>query len=142
MTISSFSGYHRFLSNFYRSPFIADGYTWETVEHFFQAMKTYDAAERAMIVRAPTPGDAKRLGRRVTLRPNWEEVKDTVMSVGLMYKFAEGSELAEQLIATHPHELIEGNRWGDRYWGQCPVGNGKNMLGILLMERRYELMGE
>ena len=29
--------------------------------------------------------------------------------------------------------------WGDRFWGECPLGNGRNELGKILMQVRAEL---
>jgi hypothetical protein len=58
----------------------------------------------------------------------------------LAKKFALGTSLAKQLKATAPAELIEGNTWSDTFWGQCPIGYGQNTLGVLLMERRGELL--
>lgn len=71
--INSFDGEFAFLSNFYNSP-ISDGeITYPTVEHYFQAMKTSNIEEVMEIAAAPTPGQAKRLGRKCHLRPDWEE---------------------------------------------------------------------
>ena len=38
-------------------------------------------------------------------------------------------------------ELEEGNNWGDKYWGTVE-GEGKNMLGKLLMKVRAILSNE
>jgi ribA/ribD-fused uncharacterized protein len=144
--ISSFSGEHAFLSNFWEEPFDCGGRVVPTSEHAFQAQKTSDPVWRDDIVKARTPGIAKRLGRKAPLRPNWNEVRVSIMRKILAHKFAPGTELAAKLIATHPAELVEGNTWGDTFWGcvhPTPGSNlwvGANHLGILLMERRAELM--
>ena len=80
-----------------------------------------------------------RLGRRIELRPDWEEVKIEIMRQVLKSKFTHNPELREKLIATGNTELIEGNNWNDRFWGVCR-GVGKNHLGKLLMEIRAELV--
>lgn len=133
--ITAFSGPYRFLSNFYPSPVTVNGNVYPTVEHAFQASKTTNAIERRRIWNAPTPGVAKRLGRQATLRPDWEAVKIEVMRGLLIEKF-EDPVLYDQLRSTDGRQLIEGNTWGDRFWGECPVGHGENWLGRLLMEIR------
>lgn len=144
--IAEFEGEYAFLSNFYPSPIFHDGIAYPTVEHFFQGMKTLDIAERKAIADAPTPGKAKRMGRQVKLRSDWERVKVYYMELGLRLKF-ENPELAQKLIATGDEELIEGNWWHDNTWGSCYCDTcmhkaGRNMLGMLLMELRKELMYE
>lgn len=135
--IDNFDGEYAFLSNFYESPMTIQGITYPTNEHFFQAMKTLDLSERKKIASAQTPGQAKRLGRQVKLRWDWESVKEDAMLTGLRYKFS-NPDLKEKLLATGNEELIEGNWWGDQYWGVCD-GVGKNKLGKLLMKVREEL---
>jgi predicted NAD-dependent protein-ADP-ribosyltransferase YbiA (DUF1768 family) len=56
-------------------------------------------------------------------------------------KFTRNQDLKEQLIATGNEELVEGNTWGDIYWG-VSRGRGKNMLGKILMRVREELRNE
>jgi ribA/ribD-fused uncharacterized protein len=144
--IVEFDGEYEFLSNFYHSPFTHDGITYPTNEHFFQAMKTLDIETRKAIAAAPTPGAAKRMGRHVSLRPDWEKIKADVMRLGLTLKFTD-AELAEKLIATGDEELVEGNWWHDNTWGnchctECSRKGGRNLLGMLLMELRKELQYE
>src|SRR5919199_3797753 len=127
-----------FLSNFAESPVDFEGAVYPTVEHAFAAAKTLDPAERELIRLAPRPGDAKRLGRQVVLRPGWDDLRVEVMRRLLARKFAPGTELAARLLATGDARLVEGNTWGDRFWGVCR-GQGWNQLGQLLMERREQL---
>lgn len=148
--ISGFTGEWSFLSNFYLSPFTAQGMGWQTVEHYYQAMKTVDHQMRNRIREERTPGAAKRLGRRVELRPDWEQIKLAVMRRALELKFPtpygtelflpEGEHLSIRLMRTAPHLLVEFNTWNDRYWGVTDQG-GQNWLGYLLMARRAELIG-
>ena len=144
--IIEFEEKYAFLSNFYPSPFTHDGIEYPTVEHFFQAAKTLDIQERKAIAAAKTPGLAKRMGRSVQLRPDWEKVKAYYMELGLRLKFA-NKDLAEKLLATGDEELIEGNWWHDNIWGSCMCDKcinipGRNMLGILLMDLRKKLRYE
>lgn len=78
-TIKDFSGHHKFLSNFSGSPIDHDGKMWRTVEHLFQGLKCASLHDRELIRQACTPGEAKRLGRRIRMRSDWEEAKDKVM---------------------------------------------------------------
>lgn len=126
-----------FLSNFYPSPIEYEGIKYPTVEHMFQALKSLSPVERMSIAAAATPGQAKRMGRRVSLRGDWETVKVDVMRTALQLKFSDPT-LRAQLIATGDAELIEGNTWNDTFWGVCR-GTGRNMLGTLLMELRSSL---
>ena len=136
-TIDSFEGEFRFLSNFYPSRIKFEDAVYESVEHAFQAAKTLDKAERAEVRAAPSPGKAKRLGRKVTLREDWEKVKVPIMWKLVEKKFL-APELAEKLVATGDAELIEGNIWRDTFWGVCD-GVGKNNLGLILMAVRTDI---
>ncbi len=136
--ISSFSGPYEFLSNFYPSPVTFEDVVYKTVEHAFQAAKALTPAERLPIVMAETAGQAKRLGRKLALRPGWDEMRIGMMRELLRLKFRSGSSLSEKLLATGDAELIEGNTWDDTFWGVCR-GRGENHLGRLLMQVRSEL---
>lgn len=128
--IDSFTGEYAFLSNFYPTEF-------GSVEHLFQAAKTLDHKEQEEIMRAHSPGKAKRLGRKATLRSDWEEVKLDHMEFFLRWKFS-NPELRQKLLDTGDATLVEGNHWGDTYWGVCR-GKGENHLGKLLMKIREDL---
>lgn len=132
--ITSFSGEHRFLSNFFPSRIRWAGIDWPTVEHAYQGAKTLNPAGRALIATAPTPGKAKRLGQKLALREDWDDLRVGTMRELLALKFSI-PELSRLLVATGTAELVEGNTWGDRFWGVCG-GEGENMLGRLLMEIR------
>lgn len=135
--ISEFKGEYEFLSNFFPSVIPRDGLLYPTVEHAFQAAKTFDIVEKLCIQEASTPGKAKRMGREVALRSDWEEVKLQVMENCLREKFDNHKLLRDKLIATGDEELVEGNWWNDTFWGVCN-GRGQNNLGKLLMKLRAE----
>ncbi len=141
--IGPFSGDYRWLSNFW----VESARGGFTNEHFFQAEKSFDPEERAFVMRASTPGEAKKRGKMITLREDWEAVKDTVMLSNLRNKFYLDESLRAKLIATGDEVIAEVNTWGDRYWGveeiPVPIADthdyvGKNMLGTLLMQVRSE----
>lgn len=147
-TIKYFFREYRFLSNFYESLITVPGYFFKfpTVEHFYQSCKTVIKIEILGIVNAPTPGEAKKLGKKCTRREDWEapvEIKNglfipykvIVMKRGLEAKFNQHEDLRKRLLATGDMILEEGNDWGDFYWGKVN-GIGENNLGKLLMDLR------
>jgi ribA/ribD-fused uncharacterized protein len=140
-TIDRFTGDYDFLSNFFPSPIEVDGIVYPTVENAFQAAKTYDPEEKQAVAAAPTPGSAKRLGRKVQLRPDWEEVKVGIMEDLVRLKFTTHADLRDTLLDTGDAELIEGNTWKDTFWGVCR-GQGRNELGQILMKVRAKLAQE
>jgi hypothetical protein len=116
---------------------------YRTVEHAYQAAKSLDRQERDTIaIMAKTPGEAKKMGQKVTLRKDWEKIKDGIMLNLLRQKFLKADNLTIQLLSTGNKELIEGNYWHDCYFGVCYCdkckGRGKNILGQLLMIVRDE----
>jgi N-glycosidase YbiA len=137
MVIDRFNGDYSFLSNFYPCQVMFESKTYASVEHAYQAAKTTNNHEREWIGLDPNPAIAKRRGRSVTLRKDWKEVQLPIMETCLRYKFGNG-RLKEALIGTGDAELIEGNHWGDTFFGQCN-GVGENHLGKLLMKIRAEL---
>jgi ribA/ribD-fused uncharacterized protein len=143
MAIDKFEGEYRFLSNFWPSEVkLKDGkekFSYDTVEHAYQAAKTLDTQERAHVALSKTAAEAKKRGKKVTMRPDWDEVKVGVMRDLIDQKF-EDAELGMKLLKTGDAKLIEGNWWGDTFWGVCK-GVGENWLGRLLMEKREALVG-
>ena len=138
--IDKFRGEYAFLSNFAPCKVIYNGRTYRTVEHAFQAAKSLDEMEQKIFLFVSDPSEAKRWGRQVHLRPDWEKVKENVMKDLLKQKF-NNLKYKEKLLATENNTLIEGNDHKYTYWGVCN-GIGKNRLGILLMEVRDELRRE
>lgn len=143
--IMRFDNEHRFLSNFFMIPVAYEGTEYPSTEHAFQAAKTLDPAEREKVRKAPTCGKAKRLGREITRRPDWDQIKIGVMKDLIRQKFSDKTypDMAEKLLATGDAELVEGNHWHDNFWGVCHCDecgkDGENHLGKVLMEVREEL---
>lgn len=139
-----------FLSNFAACPvtYGDEGdmpITYRSVEHAFQAAKTLDPAGRERLRSTGSPLTAKRLGRRVAMRPGWLEMRLEVMKVLLRQKFSR-EPFRSELLATGDAKLIEGNTWHDQFWGKCNCAQhraepGENALGCLIMEVRDELRG-
>ncbi|WP_270573785.1 NADAR family protein [Bacillus glycinifermentans] len=135
--IDEFNGKYYFLSNFYSAPVMYQGITYQNNEAAFQAMKVTDKSIHLEFSELP-PNLAKRKGRRVKLRPDWEEVKETFMYEIVKAKFEQNDHLKNKLLQTGESILIEGNTWGDKIWGVCN-GVGENKLGKILMKVRDEL---
>lgn len=145
--IGNFDKEYTWLSNFSYSPIEEDGWQYPTVEHYFQAKKTLDKEEYTKIVEADTPGQAKRLGRKINLRADWEEIKDDVMFNGVYLKFSQHEGLRKALLDTGEEYLEEGNTWHDNYWGVCHCKKCQNIiahnhLGKILMAVREKLRNE
>lgn len=135
MAINRFEGHYRFLSNFWEVPVEWNGVVWPTAEHAYQAAKFNDPEKTTKILADPSPKVAKSVGKSKGMRPDWDEVKvDTMRSI-VRAKFEQHHMLMEQLKRTSPHELVEGNWWGDKFWG-VSHGVGENWLGKILMEIR------
>ncbi len=137
MTIPSFVGKYHFLSNFYIAPAEYEGVIYPSSEAAYQAAKSLDPEERKIFL-ALRPGQAKRKGKQLRIRPDWENVKIPIMTTIVRDKFVRNPELGDQLLATENKELIEGNHWDDDFWGVVD-GVGENNLGKILMIIRAEL---
>lgn len=148
--INSFSGRYAFLSNFYPCVIEHQGLKYSSVETFYVAMKAdtdqyingkyYTSGDfREMISKLDNPGLAKKIGRQVKLRKDWDSKKLEFMNWAVREKFKDES-LKELLLLTGEQELVEGNWWGDTFWGVCN-GKGQNNLGKILMSVRDEIRG-
>ena len=127
MSILGFFKEYRFLSNFHPSTVTLDGIEYKSVEHAYQAAKTFDAAKREQIRLSVNMSQAKMLGQLVDLRPDWEEVKLEIMESLVREKFTRHKSLKQQLLATGDVYLEETNNWGDRFYGVVN-GTGLNHL--------------
>jgi ribA/ribD-fused uncharacterized protein len=134
--VREFQGIYRPFSNFWNGK-VNDA----TVEHYFQASKTTDPTQRSASMNAATPGIAKKMGGKVTLRSDWEEIKIPVMAHFVARKFANNTQARNLLISTEHALLQEGNTWGDKFWGvDLNTGEGENHLGTILMAIRATYM--
>lgn len=123
---------HRFLSNFHLHH-IEWGFVFGHNEAAYQAAKCKKVSDMIAFTNT-TPAEAKKLGRKVELREDWEEIKDDIMFL-INWKKFQDIVLQDQLLATGTKYLEETNYWGDRYWGVCN-GQGQNKLGVILMRIR------
>lgn len=136
--ILEFRGSFDFLSNFYVCEVTWMGIEWSSSENAYQAAKA--APEEWHRFVQITPSQSKKLGKQISMRADWDQVKYGIMHGIVREKFMQNIDLMEKLLATGNAPLQEGNWWGDRYWGVSPVGsgNGKNCLGKILESIREE----
>lgn len=129
---------HRYLSNFHEHQITFEGLTYDSVEAAYQAQKSVDEEVRNMFV-CYSPSTAKNEGRKLNLRPDWEQVKIKIMFKLVYIKFLSNAKLASMLLATGERRLEETNYWNDVFWGCNQQHIGKNFLGSILMDVRYNL---
>jgi len=132
--IEQFDGRYRYLSNFWLCPVILDKVVYPSTENAYQAAKCARRNDRIEFVTC-SPNKAKELGQDVVKRSDWYEVKLDVMRKLLNQKFKIGTFNALMLAGTDKMKIVEGNTWGDVFWGVCD-GIGENHLGVQLMEIR------
>ena len=135
--IRGFQGEYRWLSNFWHSPIRFGDWVFPTAEHAYQASKSLHPIDWQKIIDCPSPGAAKRLGKTMKLRPDWNQVKVENMTEILRAKF-QIPELRQKLLDTGEALLIEENTWRDTFWGTYR-GKGANMLGLCLVGIRKEI---
>jgi ribA/ribD-fused uncharacterized protein len=131
---------YAWLSNFSPHGFELNGLHWPSVEHYYQAQKYAGTPVAEQIRLAENAPKARSLGqhRSFTVRPDWETVKKTIMHQALQAKFSQNRKLRQQLLATGDELLIHHSP-KDLYWGWGEKGEGKNYLGLLIMEVRASL---
>lgn len=143
-----FRNEYAFLSNFYNAAVMFEGTFYNNNEAAFQAAKIADP-EKRKTMRFSCDGThltfpempakwAKRVGRRIDLRPDWEEKKQEIMLAIVRDKFTRHTQLKDKLLATGNIIIEEENTWGDTTWGTVN-GVGKNLLGKILMQVRDEI---
>ena len=152
-TIHGFEGKYSFLSNFYACetyyPYTLTRETpyFPTSEHAYQAMKAIDEDDADSIRCAPTPDQAKRIAHKITVRKDWEDIKDDIMLAIVRAKFT-NPVMRQRLILTlikGYEDMVEDNYWHDNYWGNCTCERcknivGQNKLGKILKQVREEII--
>lgn len=133
-TINSFNYENAFLSNMYSCKVEFEGLTYTCSEAAFQAAKCKNPADRIKFTELDGK-TAKALGKKIELRASWNQIRYGVMYNVVYNKFMQNEALYKKLMATKGVTLVEGNTWGDKYWGVCN-GEGENKLGKILMDIR------
>lgn len=133
-----FQNEYRFLSNFIcPNPIVFDGVKYSTVEHAYVAHKTTDKQLRLGISKIKSPGEAKKYGRTINIRKDFDFLKLHLMFKLVKLKFKNNPYLLEKLISIDG-EIVEHNYWHDNFWGNCTCQKcndimGENNLGKILM---------
>ena len=140
--VHGFRNEFAFLSNFFAAPVEIGRWNGKDVEklvlptseHHYQFLKARYHAGQQAIINCATPGQAKREGRRIIMKPDWNVKRTGYMTIVVRAKFDQHPELAEKLMAIDG-EIVEENNWNDTFWGVCN-GVGENHLGKILMSTR------
>ena len=139
-SVTHFKDEWSWLSNFYPAELVYNGVEYRSVEHAYMSAKSEDPEWKKICQETASPGKVKQQSRDISLNKNWHEVKLGVMEELLKIKFSQ-EPFKSQLIATEDALLIEGNWWGDTFWGVCDrTGKGENWLGVLIMRVRADLI--
>lgn len=125
------------LSNFEPVRIGFEGAVYPSVEAAYQAAKTDQPALRKQFENCP-PVEARKRGRSLPMRKGFDQEKELVMLQLLREKFGKHEVWKRFLLNTGNHRLVHEAKW-DSYWGNGPDGFGKNRLGHLIMQVRFEL---
>ncbi|OOQ48883.1 hypothetical protein AFM16_27725 [Streptomyces antibioticus] len=142
------------LSQWWPSPFVVDGVTYATAEHWMMAEKARlfgDAEAERLALAAGHPSQAKKAGRLVRGFDDtvWERERFRIVVEGSVHKFASNPGLRSFLLSTGERVLVEASPV-DRVWGIGLAADdeaaldpqrwrGPNLLGFALMEARRRL---
>lgn len=143
-----------FLSNWYLSPFIANGMKFSSVEQYMmyrKAVSFNDDTVASEIMKTDVVADIKALGRSVAGYDDniWSGLREKVVLNALQAKFSQNNYLKQQLLDTGDSILAE-CAVKDLVWGiglsmkdpnrfDATKWRGRNLLGNLLMKVREAL---
>lgn len=141
-------------SQWYPAPFVEDGITYPTAEHYMMAKKAElfgDAAMRDQILQQKHPNQAKVLGRRVQAFDEevWNAHKLEIVQQANLLKFGQHPQLKSYLLQTGNRILVEASPY-DKVWGiglaqdhpdaeRPQHWRGENLLGFALMRVREQI---
>lgn len=134
-------------SNLFRRAIEFEGETFVTSEHAYQAGKPRKPEVKAWLMAAPSPALLAMAAHGLyywDVSPGWSQTKFDRMRRVLYAKFTQHEDLHDLLLSTGNARLIETatvDNEVNRLWGEVN-GQGKNMLGELLMELRDKLRSE
>jgi ribA/ribD-fused uncharacterized protein len=134
-------------SNLFRRPILFEGERFATSEHAYQAGKPRKAEVKKWLMDAPTPALLAMAAHGLyywDVSPGWSRLKFDRMRKVLRAKFTQHDDLRDLLLSTGEVRLVESatvDNEVNRLWGEVN-GQGRNMLGLLLMELRADLRSE
>ena len=140
-SLSEFDPY----SNWGKFPFLHNGITFPSLEHAYmyeKCLSNNNPGSAQSILECREPYEAKQIGDKVKITPNWTHAKcESVMKDLLQKKFSPGSDLAKELLSTGDKYIVESGR--DKFYA-CGLSfmnkdifkkqshSGKNKLGEYL----------
>ncbi|GAB3306751.1 NADAR family protein [Hymenobacter tenuis] len=142
------------LSQWWVTNFAVSDVTYPSAEHWMMAEKARLFSDHVLLARilaAPSPAEAKKLGREIRgfVPEIWEEHKYKIVLQGNLHKFSQHPDLATFLLATNDRVLVEASPvdaiWGIGLAADAPDAEhperwkGTNLLGFALMEVRDQL---
>jgi len=136
-----FNGETHPLSNFYPAKINVDGKIYKTAEHYYQSEKATNTMDKSRVMQAESPSNARRIGKQIKKRADFDEIKDIIMYKGVKAKFTQNVEVKAYLLATGDRYLIEDASFSP-YWGTGYNDMGENKMGKMLMQIRDELKQE
>lgn len=131
-------------SNLFRREIVFEGERFATSEHAYQAGKARKPAVRDWLMAAPSPSLLAMAAHGLyqwDIAPGWSKNKFDRMRAVLYAKFTQHEDLGTLLLSTKSARLVECARVDNpvnRLWGEVN-GEGRNMLGQMLMELRSEM---
>lgn len=130
-----------YFSNFYEAPIVVDSVLYKTSEHYYQACKFRKGSQEWLdIINCSTPQEVVKIARsREAHVVNWDDIKYSIMYIAILCKFTQHTHLRSLLKKTGDSILVEdtvGSVRPDEWWGNGKDGNGRNWLGVILMEVR------
>ena len=139
--INTFRDKYDWLSNFYKVKIVIKGVEFNSVENAYMSMKSTDV-EWVKFCEEKSPVLVKKKSRSIDVRSDWDDIKLKAMDHCLKQKFNQ-EPFRTKLINTLDENIVEGNWWGDVFWGvnlKVDPNVGENHLGRLIMEIRKELV--
>lgn len=132
------------LSNFYMCEVVYNGLLYKNSEAAFQAQKTLNNNIRIEFSKISSPSEAKKLGRTVQLRKDWEEVKYNEMCKIVAAKVSRNPRVKAVLMRTKGTIIEDTTGWHDNIWGACYCDKCRskqhlNLLGKALTNLRESI---
>lgn len=115
--INEFTGEYEFLSNYFPCTVSYNGHIFTSSEAAYQAQKCVHREDIEAIAQMKTADEAKQYAKTMDKRTDWDMIKEKIMYKVVKQKFIQNSSLGQKLLDTENAYLIEGNNWGDQFWG-------------------------